>query len=247
MKFGVADYGMNVWYGGCFDLEKRLLELREIGYDGLERLSANSAADALQSAALFRKLGMDFGTCRGPDIQTSIQWTSGLGKHYVWTQVSGKDFDTFCRQINIQAAACARWGIKVALHNHLGSLVETQAELESFLRKCPECLLILDTAHLAAAGGDCVEIVRKYADRLMVVHLKDWLVTDPDVGLEKWPQRGRFCALGAGNIDLDNVAVMRKLAATGYDGWIFIEQDTHLQDPLIDLKLSREYLKKAGF
>lgn len=24
MKFGIADYGMNVWYGGCFDMEARL-------------------------------------------------------------------------------------------------------------------------------------------------------------------------------------------------------------------------------
>jgi hypothetical protein len=28
MKFGVADYGMNVWYGGLYDIEERLLELK---------------------------------------------------------------------------------------------------------------------------------------------------------------------------------------------------------------------------
>jgi len=25
MKFGIADYGMNVWDGGCFDIEERLI------------------------------------------------------------------------------------------------------------------------------------------------------------------------------------------------------------------------------
>ena len=34
MKFGVADYGMNVWDGGCFDIEERLIGLKKIGYDG---------------------------------------------------------------------------------------------------------------------------------------------------------------------------------------------------------------------
>ena len=133
MKFGIADYGMNVWYGGCFDVEQRLIDLKEIGYEGLERLRASSPAEAIQAAAVFHRLGTDFGTCSGPDPQASIQWTAAFGKAYVWTQVTGKDFDTFCRQVNGQAQACARWGIKAALHNHLGTLVESQAELEEFM------------------------------------------------------------------------------------------------------------------
>ena len=47
MKFGVADYGMNVWYGGCYDIEKRLLDLKALGFDGIERVEAIDAADAL--------------------------------------------------------------------------------------------------------------------------------------------------------------------------------------------------------
>ncbi|MEN6401991.1 MAG: sugar phosphate isomerase/epimerase, partial [Armatimonadia bacterium] len=135
---------------------------------------------------------------------------------------------------------------KVALHNHLGSLVESQAELEEFLKRCPECGLILDTAHLAAADGDPVEIVNKYPERLTSMHLKAWLVTNPEIGLEKWWERGRFCELGAGNIGLDNAAVVAALKKVGYDGWLLVEHDTHLQDPLVDLKISREYLRAAG-
>jgi len=247
MKIGVADYGLNVWYGGDFDHERRLVELKGIGYEGTERLEALSPADALHRAARFRRLGLDFATCLGPSPEASIQWTAALGKCYVWTSVTGKDFDTFCRQVNVQAQACERWGIKVALHNHLGSLVESQGELEQFLARCPGCGLILDTAHLAAADGDPVEIARNYAGRLVALHLKDWIVTDPDVGLDRWTQRGRFCELGAGNIGLDNAAVLRTAAEAGYDGWVFVEQDTHLQDPLKDLAVSRDYLREAGF
>lgn len=247
MKYGIADYGMNVWDGGCFDIEERLLGLKQIGYEGTERLEAVSASDAVNKAALYRKLGMDFGTVRGPDVQAGIQWTAAFRKDYVWTQVTGKDFDAFCRQVNRQIGICERWGIKVGLHNHLGSLVESQQQLEEFLRRCPKCGLILDTAHLAAAGGDCVAIARRYAKRVVAMHLKDWLVTNPEIGLAQWPKRGRFCELGAGNIGLDNIAVMRAMVAEGYDGWVFVEHDTHLRDPLQDLAHSRQYLKKAGF
>ena len=44
--------------------------------------------------------------------------------------------------------------------------------------------------------------------------------------------------------------IPRKVAETlvkkGYNGWVMVEHDTHLQDPRIDLKLSRDYLKDCG-
>ncbi len=40
---------------------------------------------------------------------------------------------------------------------------------------------------------------------------------------------------------------MKAVAKTGFDGWVFIEHDTHLREPLVDLAVSREYLRKAGF
>ncbi len=246
MKIGVADYGMNVWYGGNFDQEQRWLDLQAIGYDGVERLAAATADEALRLAARLRRVGAAVGTCLGPSIELSIQWTAALGKSYVWTSVTGKDFDSFCRQVNVQCEACARWGIRAGLHNHLGSLVESQVQLDEFLARCPACGLILDTAHLAAAGGDPVGTVRRYAERLVAVHVKDWFVLKPDVGLEKWWERGRFCELGAGTIGLDNAAVIGALRTAGYAGWVFVEQDTHLRDPLADLAVSREYLRRAG-
>jgi len=246
MKIGVADYGMNVWYGGLYDTEGRLEDLKRIGYDGLERLEAASPSDALLRAAMFKRLGMDFATCRGPSIEANIKWTAGLGKSYIWAQSSAKDFGVFCRQVNDLAKAAARYGVKVGLHNHLGSVVESQEQLESFMKACPDVGLIFDTGHLAAADGDCLGVVKKFHKRLVALHLKDWFVTDATIGLDKWYERGRFCELGAGNIGQDNAAVLKAAVAAGYDGWVHIEHDTHLRDPLADLAVSREYLRKAG-
>ena len=247
MRIGVADYGINVWEGGCFDFEHRLHRLEEIGYEGLERVEATDPAEALLRAARFRRLDMDFATCRGPSPQESLRWTAGLGKHYVWVSVSGTEFDVFCRQASHQAELCRRWGVRVGLHNHLGTPVESQEELEEFLERCPQVGLILDTAHLAAADGDPVRVAEEYNDRLVAVHLKDWIVQDPEIGLDNWTQRGRFCELGAGNIDLDNLAVMEVLREKGYDGWVFVEQDTHVEGPYEELAISREYLRRGNF
>lgn len=245
MKIGVADYGMNVWDGGNFDYEDRLLKLKGIGYEGTERLVAASTDDAIHYSSMVRKLGMDFATCLAPNPELCIKYTSALRKDYVWVNVTGKDFDTYCRQVNTQTEICKKWGINVAVHNHMGSLVETQEQVELFLSKCPGCKLILDTAHLAAVSGDPIEIIKRYPERLQVLHLKDWLSTDP--GNEVWHKRGRFCELGAGNIGLDNIAVLKTALEIDFDGWVFIEQDVHLQDPMKDLAISREYLLKAGF
>ena len=248
MKIGVADYGLNVWDGGLFDLEERFRRLLEIGYDGAEKLRVNDASDLVTKAARIRRLGGDFAMVEARSADLTIEWTAAMGKRYVWTDVLGKkrDFETFCRQVEIQAEACRKWGIDVALHNHMGTLVETQAELEAFLEKCPNAKLVLDTAHLAAAeGGDPLKVVKQHVDRLAMVHVKDWFSTDPPA--EHWGDRGYFVELGAGNIGLDNATIVKELAARGYDDWVCVEHDKHRRNPMEDLAVSREYLRKAGF
>lgn len=248
MKFGVADYGMNVWAGDLYNIEERLLGLKEIGYDGTERLEAVSPSDALHKAGLYRKLGMDFSTCRGPSAQVGIEWTAALGKKYVWLALKNNsrtsDLEVFCRQANLMAKSCARWGITAAIHNHLGQRIENQKELEDFLKKCPEIGMILDTGHLDAAGGDPVAIIKKYHRRLCVMHLKDVVIENPG---DPAARKVRFCELGAGATGLDNAKVMATLKDVGYDGWVHIEHDHHRQDPFKDLAISRKFLKQAGF
>lgn len=245
MKYGVADYGMNVWDGDLWDLEDRLLGLRKIGYAGLERIRAQTEADLVTRAALFRRLGMGYATVAAPAQDLSIQWTAALGGAYVWVSAKAADLEAFCRQANAQIRAAAKYGLSAAIHNHMGSRVESQEELESFLRQCPKAQIVFDTAHLAAVGGDCEAIVRKYAGRIAVMHLKDWHAYPPEKQGEAWHQKGRFCGLGKGNIGLDLGKVLKALKRARWDGWCFVEHDTHLQDPFKDLRLSRQFIQRA--
>lgn len=239
----VADYGLNQYTGGLWDLGARLRALREIGYLGLERLPARTEADALGNAATFRSLGLRFATVSAPAPDLSMRWSAALGCDYVWTASGAGDLETFCRHAALQAEAARELGIRVGLHNHMGTAVESQEQLEEFLARCPACGLILDTAHLAAVGGDPVAIVQRHAERLVMVHLKDWIAEREH---PEWYRRGRFCELGAGNIGLDNAAVVHALREVGYSGPVAVEQDTHLGEPLEDLARSRAYLREAG-
>lgn len=248
MKFGVADYGMNVWNGGLYDIEERLEDLQSLGYDGTERLEASSPADAMQKAALYHKMGMDFSTCRGANLQDTITWSAAMGKSYTWMtpgQIDRNvDFDLFCRRSNALSKSCKRWGIVAGIHNHMGQRVENQQELEDFLQAVPDAGIVFDTGHLSMAGGDPAEIVRKYHDRICVMHLKDVFLTGEtrEDGMPDY----RFCELGAGNNGFDNRTVIEALIEVGYDGWVHIEHDAHQRDPLEDLAVSIKFLKDAG-
>lgn len=247
MKIGVADYGMFVWEGGLFDYEQRARDLKAIGYDGMERLRPATEADALNMAARLNAIGCDFATVEAPTAELCIRWAAAFHKDYVWIKVSGensKDFDKFCRQVNVQAEACERWGLKVALHNHLGSLVEKQDELDEFMRRCPKAALLLDAGHLAVAGGDVLGTAERYYDRLIAVHLKGWEMTHPEKDV--WYERGYFCEIGGGNFYVPNAELVAFLKKRGFDKWVMVEHDTHLREPLLDLKLSRERLREMG-
>ncbi|NLB54184.1 MAG: TIM barrel protein [Lentisphaerae bacterium] len=246
-KFGVADYGMNVWDGNLFDIEERLINLKEIGFNGTERLEAVSPSDAIFKATLYKKLGMDFTTCRGPKAQSGIEWTAALGKKYVWFDFAMSsrqvDFDVYCRRCNIMSKACARFGIKASVHNHMDQRVENQQELEDFLKAVPDAGIVFDTGHLSMAGGDPVEIIKKYHKRISVVHVKDVFLTGGTRadGVANY----RFCELGKGNNGFNNADALLALRDSGWRGWIHVEQDDHLREPLIDLKTSLDFIKSV--
>ena len=243
MNIGIADYGMLVWYGAHFDYEERIDIAKELGYHGLERLYPTSAEDALRKAAWLKRNGMGFATCNGPTPELAIQWSAALGAEYVWAEVQGKTLDNYIRQINEQVRIAAKYGVKVAVHNHLGSLVEKQEEIELLLDSCPNVHLLFDVGHLAAAGGDVRYIADKYYDRIVAYHLKGWQTSaTPDAA--QWWDRGHFCGLGQGDFFVDNEYVFKNAVRRGYNGWMFIEHDTHKRDPLVDLKESFDIMKR---
>ena len=242
-KIGVADYGMFAWYGGFYDYDERIENIRAIGFDGLERVYPTSPEDALYKVSNLKKKGMSFATCNHTNPELAVRWTAALGGEYVWGEVYRKDFDNYIRQIREMTKAAKKFGIEVAVHNHLGQTIETQEQVEAMLKECPDTKLLFDVGHLAVAGGDVEYIAKTYYDRIVAYHLKGWQTSDtPDAA--EWSKRGYFCGLGQGDFHVANEFVYKNAVKNGFNGWVFIEHDTHKRDPLEDLKESYDILMK---
>ena len=72
------------------------------------------------------------------------------------------------------------YGLHVQFHPHADSHVGYQHDVERFLESTDPAYvnLCLDTGHIAYYGGDCVELITKYPERIGYVHLKQ---VDPEV------------------------------------------------------------------
>lgn len=250
MKFGVAAYAMNVEDGGDYDLELRLKGLKKIGYAGIERLEAASAADALAKADVFHRLKMDFATCRGTCVEHNIAWSSAFGKEYTWLMPGDHSretgMDDFCRRCSVMLRACAAHGIRGALHNHLGARIQNPDELDYFMEKCPEAQLLFDIGHYHGAGGDVMAALEKYYPRLAAIHLKEIFYLDRSLDIEApWRKRLYFCGLGSGNGDLDNLPVIDFLMKKNYSGWCLMEPDFYGVPLLEDLEKSLNAVRQA--
>ncbi len=113
-------------------------------------------------------------------------------------------------------------GFEPTFHHHMGTRVQTAAEIERLLEGTSVGLL-LDTGHLTAAGGDPVQGLRDWRDRIDHLHVKDVRldVLRRASGWDEAWRAGAFCELGTGDVDLE-----RFFAALGcYSGWIVVEQD----------------------
>ena len=136
--------------------------------------------------------------------------------------------------------AAEREGLRPLVHPHAGTHVEFADEIEAVLERCDLCL---DTGHCAYAGIDPVGLIERAAGRIGCVHLKD---LDPArVRPDFWASvaAGAFVPLGAGCVDVGGV--LAALAATGYEGWLLVEQDRRPGDgdPVRDLAASRCFLE----
>jgi inosose dehydratase len=126
-------------------------------------------------------------------------------------------------------------GLRFAYHHHLGTVVESPADLGAFLKLTGAAVgLTLDTGHAALGGIDPVATIRAHPERIAHVHCKD---IRPEIfaGVQKHDRSflegvlaGMFTVPGDGG--LDYAAVMRALADVGYSGWIVVEAE---QDPAV--------------
>jgi myo-inosose-2 dehydratase len=84
------------------------------------------------------------------------------------------EMTAFAHAVTEVAKHLLEGGLRLAYHHHLGTVVETRAEIGAFMERAgPEVGLLLDTGHACAAGIDPVELAEAYGDRVVHLHGKD--------------------------------------------------------------------------
>jgi inosose dehydratase len=215
----LASHGLELvsgWYSGR--LAKRSVE-EEIAAVGphLKLLADNGAKVMVYGEVQDSIQGAPQPLYKRPRFFTSAQW------------------DAYADRLTQFAKHTLSHGVRVAYHHHMGAYVEAPADVDELMRRAgPEVGLLFDSGHMTFAGGDAVEMLRKHVGRVCHVHCKD---VRPDVirlaRNRNWSFlesviNGAFTVPGDGAVDFP--AVIERLRAHGYRGWLVVEAE---QDPSV--------------
>ena len=136
------------------------------------------------------------------------------------------------RKVSDFADWCAAEGMPLSYHHHMAAAVETEAELDLFM-KHSSVPLLYDAGHMAFAGGDVMRVINTHAARISHVHTKDVrmeVINALNRSKESFLDaviKGAFTVPGDGSLDFE--AIVKALAARGYEGWFVVEAE---QDPV---------------
>ena len=148
-------------------------------------------------------------------------------------------------------------GIELYYHNHHIEFRKYDGEylLDIMKNSTSKLGFELDVHWIHRGGADPVKIIKEYAGRVTLLHLKDYRIGDVDLtdldpkDMGKFMQRFtdvvEFAEVGEGNLD------MKAIIDAGLDSgskYFLIEQDNQYgRDPFDCLKTSADNLRKLGY
>jgi len=165
-------------------------------------------------------------------------------------QFAADEWRDYGAKLTALAEHLADAGVRLAYHHHMGTVVETAAEVDALMANTGDAVgLTVDTGHLAFAGDDAVAVLRRYAPRVLHIHCKDlrrapWRAArDADASFMQAVLDGVFTVPGDGCIDF--AAVARAVADIDYAGWLVVEaeQDPAVAPPLEYARMGYRHLR----
>ena len=166
-----------------------------------------------------------------------------------------EQWEEFGARMTRVAEATLRDGVRLVYHHHMGTVVQSAADIDALMAHTGEAVhLLLDTGHATWGGADPATLARRYRERISHVHAKD---VRADVMARAiagdWSflasvVEGVYTVPGDGCVDYGAVFA----ALPGYAGWVVVEaeQDPARANPLRYAKLGhanlRRYLADAG-
>jgi inosose dehydratase len=167
--------------------------------------------------------------------------------------MSDTEYTQFAKVLNQVGALTLAQGVRSCFHNHVGSTIETRAEVDRLFSLLDPALIFHgpDIGHLAWAGADPVAYCRTYAPAIKTVHFKD---INPQVlragraaawDYDTYARHGIFAELGEGMVAFP--AIVDALWDAGFAGWVVVETDVTLKPTALEsATISRAYLRRIG-
>ena len=157
------------------------------------------------------------------------------------------------------AAHAAAQGIALVYHHHMGTIVQSEDEIDLLMQHTgPATKLLLDTGHCLFGGGDPERVAKKHMARVGHIHAKNVRptisteVSDQSLSFLEGVRRGVFTVPGDKDGAVDFVPVLAQAAKHNYRGWLVIEaeQDPDIRNPLeyqtLGLKSLKAFAREAG-
>lgn len=222
--------------------EAVVTKVAEMGYAGVET-AGFPGTDAKAAGALFKKLGLKVSSGHtslpvGENKNKVLDEMEAVGAK---TVVSGKGPDDFkdadaikrtCDLFNQAAAAAKDRKMTFGIHNHywefnkVGGKTAYDIMVENLSK---EVILELDTYWAQTGGANPVDVIKKYAKRTPLLHIKDGPCKPGEP----------MTAVGKGKMDFPSVIAVSKGVK-----WFIVELDACATDMLVAVKESYEYLSK---
>ncbi|MFP5311652.1 MAG: sugar phosphate isomerase/epimerase family protein [Actinomycetes bacterium] len=167
-------------------------------------------------------------------------------------ELDADGWDLFGRNLDAIVKAAADKGIQAVVHPHVGTMIESTADVNKVLNDTA-ANLCLDTGHLLIGGTDPIQLAREYAARIGHTHLKDVRkavaarVQNGEISYTDGVKTGMYVPLGQGDVGIGTS--VKDLLAGGYAGWFTMEQDTILdaaptgEGPVGDVRQSVAFLR----
>lgn len=229
------------------DYKKVLSDIAEIGYEYVEIVGGFCGKSAKDLRKDLDAVG----------LKASGSYCGVLDKN-AWNQVeddantlgiklltNGFGPDTFDNETNLKAAAekanaavehFSSKGFSVCLHNHEFEF-NRKLKFDALLELCPKVCLETDIYWVKTGGVDPVAFVKKYADRIKLMHVKDGPANPKDRNL-------KMVAVGKGTVDIAGcLAAAEKGGAIQYH---VVELDWCETDMLTAVRESYQFLTSKG-
>jgi inosose dehydratase len=139
------------------------------------RLLEQSVAEELEAVERHRALG----AAMDCTVLVYSETTGGIagdrtGPLLSRPRLPGGEWKDFGARLTELADHLAERGIRLTYHHHMGTIVETAAEIDRLMAATGGSVgLLLDTGHLAFAGADPADIAWRHGPRINHVHCKD--------------------------------------------------------------------------